>query len=312
MPMKTNVLVVEDSKTTRQQIVRTLKSLQLADHIFEAENGLVALKILTKEKIDLILCDVVMPQMDGFKFLMALQGQESSRETPVLFMSVKGELDQKVKALELGAWDFLTKPFETVELIARTKVLLRIKSLQDRLKNRIRVLEKLSIVDSLTGLYNKKYLFELLRREFQRSERHGMSISCLMMDIDYFKKVNDNHGHQIGDRVLKEIGAVLTEVVRGYDFAARYGGDEFTVILPQQKTNNGTKSVAERIRAAVESHAFMDSQRTTKGGIKITLSVGAATFPGKGINGYEDLINQADQALYDAKKKGRNCVVVAS
>lgn len=310
--MKTNVLLVEDSKTTRQLIIRTLKEAKLADQIFEAENGLVALKILTKEKIDLIFCDVIMPQMDGFKFLMAVQGREESSEVPVLFMSVKGELDQKVKALELGAWDFLTKPFETVELIARTKVLLRIKSLQDRLKNRIRVLEKLSIVDNLTGLYNKKYLFELLRREFQRSERHGMVISCLMMDIDHFKEVNDSYGHQIGDRVLREIGAVLTEVVRGYDFAARYGGDEFTIILPQQKANNGTKSVAERVRAAVESHAFLDSRQTTKGGIKITVSVGAATFPGRVINSYEDLVNQADQALYDAKKKGRNCVVIAS
>lgn len=312
MPMKANVLVVEDSKTSRQQISRTLKEAQLADQIFEAENGLVALKILTKEKIDLILCDVIMPQMDGFKFLMALQGQESSHEIPILFMSAKGEMDQKVKALELGAWDFLTKPFETVELIARTKVLLRIKSLQDRLKNRIRVLEKLSIVDTLTGLYNKKYLFELLRREFQRSERHGMAISCLMMDIDYFKGVNDSYGHQIGDLVLKEIGAVLSEVVRGYDFAARYGGDEFTIILPQQKPNNGTKKVADRIRTAVESHVFLDSQRSIKGGIKITVSVGAATFPGEGINNYEDLVNQADQALYEAKKKGRNCVVIAS
>jgi len=305
--MKTNVLVVEDSKTTRQLIIRTLREAKLADQIFEAENGLVALKVLTKKNIDLILCDMIMPQMDGFKFLMALQGHESSREIPVLFMSVKGEINQRVKALELGAWDFLTKPFEAVELIARTKVFLRIKSLQDRLKNRIRVLEKLSIVDNLTGLYNKKYLFELLRREFQRSERHGMVISCLMMDVDHFKEVNDSYGHQIGDQVLKEIGAVLTEVVRGYDFAARYGGDEFTVVLPQQKTSNGTKSVAERIRNAVEGHVFL----AIKGGIKVTVSIGAATFPGKGINNHEDLVNLADQSLYDAKKKGRNCVVFA-
>jgi diguanylate cyclase (GGDEF)-like protein len=312
MSMKTNILVIEDSKTTRQQIIQTLKEAKLGDQFFEAENGLVALKILTKQKVDLIFCDVIMPQMDGFKFLMAMQGKEESQETPILFMSVKGELNKKLKVLELGAWDFLPKPFENVELIARTKVLLRIKSLQDRLKSRIRVLEKLSIVDGLTGLYNKKYLFELLRREIQRSERYGLAISCLMMDVDHFKEVNDNYGHQNGDLVLKEIGVVLTEVVRGYDFSARFGGDEFTVVLPQQKTNNGTRSVAERIRAAVENHTFLDGHRTLRGGIKITMSVGAATFPGKGIDNHEDLVNRADEALYGAKKKGRNCVVISS
>src|SRR3989304_3089743 len=104
MPMKTNILVIDDSKSSRQQIIRTLKSAKLADQFFESENGLVALKTLTKEKIDLIFCDVVMPQMDGFKFLMALQGKEENQEIPIVFMSVKGELDQKLKALELGAW----------------------------------------------------------------------------------------------------------------------------------------------------------------------------------------------------------------
>jgi diguanylate cyclase (GGDEF)-like protein len=171
-------------------------------------------------------------------------------------------------------------------------------------------LEKLSIVDNLTGLYNKKYLFELLKREYQRSERHGVFISCLMMDIDHFKKVNDTYGHQVGDLVLKEVGAVLTEVVRGYDFAARYGGDEFTIVLPQQRVGNGAESVAERVRAAVEGHFFLDSPRVPKS-IKITISIGAATFPGKGIKSYEDLVDQADQALYNAKDKGRNCVVIS-
>jgi diguanylate cyclase (GGDEF)-like protein len=172
-------------------------------------------------------------------------------------------------------------------------------------------MDKRCIVDNLTGIYSTKYLFELLRREYQRSERHGVFISCLMMDIDHLKRVNDSYGHQTGDRVLKEIGAVLTEVVRGYDFAARYGGDEFTIILPQQKVDNGVKVVAERVRAAVESHLFLDGPRMPNGGIKITISIGTATFPGKGINSDEELINQADQALYDAKKGGRNCVVIS-
>jgi len=310
--MKTNILVIEDSKTSRQQIIRTLKEAKLGDQFFEAENGLAALKIFAQEKVDLIFCDVVMPQMDGFKFLMALKGQEESQETPIVFMSVKGEMDQKLKALELGAWDFLTKPFEAVELIARTKVFLRIRALQERLKSRIQLLEKLSIVDGLTGLYNKKYLFEFLRREYKRSERFGLGISCMMMDLDNFKEINDNYGHQRGDLVLKELGGVLSEIVRGYDFSARYGGDEFTVIVPQQKNNVDVRGMAERIRKTVEGHTFLDGKSVSKDKVPVTVSIGVATFPGNGINSHEDLVERADQALYGAKKKGRNCVVVAS
>lgn len=307
--MGINILVVDDSKVTRGEIVRTLNGEQSLNTIFEAGNGLEALKILSTEKIDLILSDVIMPQMDGFKLLLSLRDHEEWNSIPVILLTSKDELEDRVKGLELGAWDYLSKPANPLELLTRTRVMLRIKALQDKLKSRIRQLERLSIVDGLTGLYNKKYLYEFIKREIKRTERFGMMMACIMMDVDHFKKINDTYGHPCGDAVLKELGALLGDMIRGYDFAARYGGDEFTVVLPQQTSRKNAQNVAERIRRAIEGQEFTVKSQSKRQPLRITVSLGVAAFPDKTMIDYESLIERADEALYQAKLQGRNRIV---
>lgn len=307
--MGINLLVVDDSKVARTEVIRALNGEKSLGTIFEAENGLQALKLLSSQKIDLILSDVVMPGMDGFKLLTGLRDHEEWSNIPVILLTSRNELEDRVKGLELGAWDYLIKPANPLELLTRARAMLRIKTLQDKLKNRIRQLERLSIVDGLTGLYNKKYLYEFIRREIKRTERFGMIMFCIMMDVDHFKKVNDTYGHPCGDTVLKELGAILGDVIRGYDFAARFGGDEFTVVLPQQSNRKDVQIIAKRLRQTINNHPFALKSKSKRPPIQITVSLGVAAFPDKGITNYESLIERADEALYQAKLKGRNRIV---
>ncbi len=307
--MGMNVLIVDDSKETRQEIIQTLRKNKSLKFVFEANNGLEALRLISDAKVDLILTDLIMPAMDGFKLIETIRKDERFNDVPVILLSIRSNLEDRVKGLELGAWDFLVKPVHPVELNARVKAMLRLKELQDKVKVRVRQLERLSIVDELTGLYNKKYLVEFLRREINRSKRFGFMLSCIMIDVDHFKKVNDEYGHLRGDRVLKELGRLVGDAVRSYDFAARYGGDEFTLVLPQQNHPDGAKDLADRIRKTVEKHSFgkVSSNRS----LHITVSMGIATFIPENTHDYEVPLERADQALYKAKSLGRNRIVVA-
>lgn len=306
--MKLNVLIVDDSNTTRADIHNTLEKEKSIGRLFEASHGVEALKVISKERVDLILTDLIMPEMDGFKLLKSLRSEERFQDIPVIFLTIRSQLEDRVKGLELGAWDFLVKPVHPVELVARVKAMLRVKALQDNLRNRLHQLERLSVIDSLTGLYNKQYLMEFLNREVNRTKRFGFLLSCMMLDIDNFKKINDTYGHPTGDRVLNELGELISEIIRGYDFAARFGGDEFTLVLPQQKDGRGPATLAERIRSAVEKKHFGDSK--SHDSVRITVSAGITTVAGEELNSPEDLLKRADRALYQAKSSGRNCVGV--
>ncbi|MBI3994656.1 MAG: diguanylate cyclase [Nitrospirae bacterium] len=304
-----NVLIVDDSKETRREILQTLRKDKSLQSFFEAGNGLEALRLISNEKVDLILTDLIMPKMDGFKLIETLRKDERFSDIPVVLLTIRSNLEDRVKGLSLGAWDFLVKPVHPVELNARVKAMLRLKELQDKLKTRVRQLERLAIIDELTGLYNKKYLIEFLRREINRSKRFGFMLSCVMLDVDHFKRINDTHGHVRGDRVLKELGGLLGNVIRNYDFAARYGGDEFTLVLPQQSHPLGAKDMADRIHQAVEKHSF---GKTASGhAMRVTVSMGMATLMPENANEYETLLERADKALYKAKSLGRNRIAVA-
>ena len=305
--MGMNVLIVDDSKATRREVIRTLREADSFDSLFEAASGLEALRVISSEKVDLVLTDVIMPGMDGFKLVKTIREDERFDGIPVVLLTVRSKLEDRVKGLELGAWDFLVKPIHPVELLARVKAMLRVKALQDKLRIRLRQLERLSVIDGLTGLYNKRHLIKFLQREVNRAKRFGFMLSCIMMDVDHFKKINDAHGHLRADRVLKELGELLAELIRGYDFAARYGGDEFTLVLPQQNNLQGVLGLTERIRGTIEKHSF----GKTKAGrpIRISVSMGIAALPPDSTEGHETLLERADRALYEAKARGRNRVV---
>lgn len=297
-------MIVDDSPMLRQKVAESLREAQLFENYYEANDGFNAIKVLSKEEVDMIICDVMMPRMDGFKLLEVISKEKRLEEIMVVMLSANRGLFDKIKGLESGAIDYITKPFHPQELVVRVRILLKMKQLQNELKTKIAELERVTILDDLTGLYNQRYLYDTLKREYNRSERFNLKLSLVMLDIDNFKDVNDTYGHQRGDAIIKEVARLLQVVLRGYDFAVRYGGDEFIIVL-SQNTVIGSHIVAERIRKTVEGSPLLGE---LNGGKHITVSIGVATFPDDTKGGYEALINKADQALYSAKRDGRNRV----
>lgn len=302
------LLLVEKARSTRKKLIQALKETPAPRRFCEAESPRQGLKILSKEKVDLILYHSASSSspLEDLSGIAVFKESGACRDIPLLYVGTEEDHSFRIKALESGAWDFVGPFTEPDELIFRTEALLRIKAGQDKLRGRIRQLERLSIVDPLTGLYNRKYLKEFLARQVRRAERQKSQIFCMMMDVDNFKKINDQWGHPKGDLVIREIGEVLRELLRGYDFAARYGGDEFTIILPQRMEEKTAMAVAERIRRKLATQTFGSRGRS---GIQFTVSLGVSLFPSPDVQSSEALITAADEALYQAKRGGRNQTV---
>jgi diguanylate cyclase (GGDEF)-like protein len=301
--MSNSVLIIDDSVTVREQIIRILESFNLFSHYYEAEDGLDGFKKLRASRVDLILCDLEMPRIDGFKFLSMLKSRPDLQDIPVLILTGMNDRDRKLRGLEQGASDYIIKPFDPQELVARVRIHLKIKNLQDDLKRSNGLLQELSNTDHLTGLFNRRYMMEALWKELQRCIRKGGNLSFILLDIDHFKLVNDTYGHLQGDIVLKRVALLLQKELRSYDFAARYGGEEFVAILPDS-TLKESVFVAERIRMALQGTAFSDELAE----LKLTASFGVASFPIEGVSTVDAFIKLADEALYRAKNSGRNRV----
>lgn len=299
--MISTLLVIDDSRIARQQLIAILRRNSLFNFYFEAADGIEGLKIALNKPIDLIICDIEMPGMDGFKFLRMLNGREELQDIPVIMVTGREDTETKIKGLEQGASDYVTKPYDAGELLARVKVQLKIKSLQDKLKQSNQLLLELSLTDPLTGLSNRRAMMENLSMEFERSTRKKSPLSLLMLDIDHFKKINDDFGHQQGDRLLQSFAALLRDHARQYDMAARFGGEEFALILPETGEADAWL-VAERIRRGVEELRSADLPAE----FRMTVSIGVATSPRPAMSSTDDLIREADYALYRAKRSGRN------
>src|SRR4030067_1323789 len=302
--MEKRILVVDDSEQTRKNLIEILKNARLFNVYLEAEDGIEAFRILSKEKVDIVISDVIMPRMDGFKFLSLIKKDRELKDIPVIMLTIRGELIDKIRGLEIGADDYIIKPFNSDELIAKVKVFLRIKALQDDLKAKNIELEKLSVIDHLTQLFNRRYFYDCLRKEFKRSERYNLKLSCMLIDIDFFKNINDTHGHLVGDLVLRELGMILVGSVREHDTVARYGGGGFAVFIPP-KNRDGSKVVANRIIKTVEGYQFAKNAELREG-IRITVSIGIVTYPEQKVADYDEIIKLADDALYSAKEKRNN------
>jgi two-component system cell cycle response regulator len=301
--MATSILIIDDSKTVRQEIVQFLKEIALFDDYREAADGIDGLKSLLENKADLIICDVEMPRMDGFKFIAMMQTREEFKDIPVIMLTGRGDREMKIKGLDHGACDYVTKPFDPGELAARVKVQLKIKTLQDALRRSNQLLLELSNTDPLTGIFNRRYFMEALEKEFQRAQRKHAPFTLALLDIDHFKRINDRFGHPQGDLVLIALAAVIQGELRRYDIIARYGGEEFILLLPETSTDEGF-AVVERLRAAVEKMVLPHPME----GYRVTVSLGVSAFPAERITSVYDLISEADNALYRAKAGGRNQV----
>jgi diguanylate cyclase (GGDEF)-like protein len=301
--MSTSVLIIDDSVTVREQIIRTLETFNLFTRYYEAEDGLEGFKKLLSSPVDIILCDLEMPRIDGFKFLSMLKARPDLQDVPVIILTGMNDQERKIRGLERGASDYITKPFDPEELVARVKVHLKIKKLQDELKRSNELLLELSNTDHLTGLFNRRYMMEALDKEVQRSIRKGGNLSLIMLDIDHFKQVNDGYGHLQGDAVLQKVALQLQKELRSYDCAARYGGEEFVAILPDSSLKEAV-FVADRIRLSVQNTHFNGPLSS----LNLTVSLGVANFSQEHSPNVDSFIKLADDALYRAKDYGRNRV----
>lgn len=270
-------------------------------------DGLDGFRQMRQHAVDLVLCDLDMPGFDGFKFLRMVSGDSKLQHTPVILLTGHEDMGTKVKGLSAGASDYLTKPFDDLELIARVNVHLKLKRLQDELSEKNCELEKIARIDALTGVSNRRHLMEVLQTEFERCRRYTRPFALLMFDLDHFKKVNDTYGHQAGDAVLVEVAAALQTALRLNDTVGRYGGEEFAVVLPETDAE-AALLVGERCRTLVEE---LNVNYGAKLPLKVTASIGLAAVPDAGICDLDGLIKVADSALYRAKGAGRNRLVAA-
>jgi diguanylate cyclase (GGDEF)-like protein len=305
---KATILLIEDSAAQARDTQRALNDLGY--DVVLAENGLKGLKVLKSQPPDLVILDVLLPDINGHDVCRWMRLDERCRGIPVIMLTAKGSVEDKVAGLEAGADDYLPKPYHTMELNARIYAALRTKSLQDELRQKNRALEELlvrvellAITDTLTNVYNRRRFQAILKEEFARSKRYDVPLSCVILDIDRFKEINDRLGHQVGDRVLQETAESVSKQVREVDLVARYGGDEFVAILPQTPREQA-KVAAERLRKAIEKLRYPDLPQETG----VTVSVGVAGLPDEGVETEVQLIRVADYALMRAKQQGRNRV----
>ena len=286
------VLIIDDDPVALE-----IAQIRLAKEPLEvlcAEGGVVGLEMARREKPDLILLDVDMPDMSGFEVCRALKADIDLCMIPVLFLSGLDNAEDRIQGLDFGAIDYIAKPFDGFELRARVRAALRTKRLQD-------LLIEHAHIDPLTGLPNRRALMERLQSEWARIERHGGQLSFIMADIDHFKWVNDNHGHEVGDRLLQEIGRIFMEQCRKTELPCRCGGEEFAIIVPDEKAS-GAAVLADRGRRKI-AEAGLDVNDQT---IATTASFGVADS--SGADSLEALMSLADKALYQAKSEGRNRV----
>jgi diguanylate cyclase (GGDEF)-like protein len=295
------VVIVDDDAAIRRLV--NLYLTRAGYNVVEFTTGEEARQQLGQNAWDLAILDRRLPDMDGVELCQQLKSDPELRNRYVIMLTGEDESADKVLGLDLGADDYITKPFHPAELLARIRAAKRIVDLQKELMESNRRLELLSITDGLTKLHNHRHFQDELGRAFEESERYHRPLSLVIADLDFFKKVNDTYGHAVGDEVLKAVSAILQQSTRSTDLAARYGGEEFTLLLPETNLDDAL-AFAEKVREIIESTPV----GTQAGPLKVTVSLGVATVPHSKIHSCKELIVAADKALYRAKKNGRNQV----
>jgi diguanylate cyclase (GGDEF)-like protein len=292
------ILVIDDDPFSARLIETVLRAAGFSSMLCGDPEK--AVDVALQENPDLIILDVAMPRMDGFRLCQQLRTHPGLQITPVIFVTRKGDVEQRVRGLSVGGNDYLAKPFEPRELVARVRSHLQ----------RLAELRELALRDGLTRCYNNKYFKRRLDQELSRASRHQNPLTVAMLDIDHFKRINDSYGHPAGDVVLARLASILNASVRSHDVVARYGGEEFGLLLVEAGAEEAAV-VADRLRERVQAHRFeVPGQLGEPLALSCTVSMGLADF--RQGDSPVTLLQRADAALYHAKNAGRNRVSVAA
>jgi two-component system, cell cycle response regulator len=299
------ILIADDDKMSRRLLQRTLE--REGYEVISVDNGRLALQQLSlPDGPRLALLDWMMPELDGPSVCLEVRKQRDRPYVHIVLLTSRGSKQDVVAGLEAGADDYLTKPWDPAELIARLRVGQRILQLEDHLVEARETMRFKATHDALTSLFNRGVIVDLLDRELARTRREKGCTVVMLGDLDHFKSVNDQYGHLVGDEVLREIARRLLASVRSYDFVGRYGGEEFLIVLNNCDSSQAIVR-AEEVRNGIASHPV----QTMRGQLTITMSLGALASRDWDLRPVEDILSETDSALYQAKASGRNCVRLA-
>ncbi len=295
------VLIVDDNERQAQRLAAEMS----VEHRPVVESDPEKAKVSAGGPVDLVIVNAAAKGFDGLRFTASLRSEERTRQLPVLAMVDPDDRGRMVKALEIGVNDILSRPVDPQELAARVKTQIQRKRYTDYLRNNLDHSLELAVTDQLTGLHNRRYMNGQLDSLVKRAVMGGEPVSALLIDIDFFKKINDTFGHDIGDEVLREFALRLASNVRAIDLPCRFGGEEFVVVMPDTALADALR-IAERIRNNVAGSPFKVAQGQEL--LTVTISVGVSATAGQG-DTPEALLKRADEGVYQAKASGRNAVV---
>lgn len=295
------ILLVENKEFERKKITDSLAAdLNI---VMGVESGIKAMELIAAHDFDVLMVSLNLEDEDGLRLCSHLRSNEKTRALPIVMISEENDMDRVAHGLEIGAHDYILRPLEKNELVARIRTQIRRKRFQERLRSTYEISLSMALTDSLTGLYNRRYLEVHLEKLLDSNARSKKALGVIMMDIDHFKAVNDTHGHKVGDEVLKVFADRLKKNLRSFDLVARLGGEEFVAILPDVSPERAYM-VAERLRRAIAEDPIPCS--VEGGTLDVTTSVGGAIIQNGG-HEIAALLERADKALYEAKNNGRNC-----
>ena len=292
------VLVIEDHPDQRDLLAIVLQ--REGYRVVTAANGVEALEKLEVEKVQITLSDIMMPKMDGFELINRIRNNPDLKNIYLILITARIQEGDRVRGLDLGADDYITKPFSFSELLARVRVGSRVVQYQQHL-------EYQTHIDPLTGLFNRRAFEKKLDEEFERAKRYHHHLSLLILDIDNFKLINDTYGHHGGDAALIKISETLREKTRQSDFPSRYGGEEFVLVLPETEQDSALQ-VATKIHDAIRSCTF----GTPNQPFRLTVSIGLSSTSNRSYAEWRQMLKDADQALYVAKNNGKDRIEVCA
>ena len=297
------VLVIDDKDFDKAKITETLSGdLNI---VMTAESGIKGIELASQQSFDIIMVSLNLEGEDGLRLCSHLRSNERTRAVPIVMIAEEQDIARVAHGLEIGAHDYIIRPLDKNELLARVRTQIRRKRFQERLRSSYEISLSMALTDSLTGLYNRRYLEVHLDKLLQNNRENKKSMAVLLLDIDHFKSVNDTHGHNVGDEVLKVFAQRLTKSLRSFDLVARLGGEEFVCLLPDVSQQRAFL-VAERLRRSIAEQPIECG--AVGGSLSITTSVGGAIIGPEPIT-IPEVLDKADKCLYEAKRLGRNCSV---